>query len=1069
MKNSILYGRFMHGVFTFSFLFLSVFSLKANNETRMLTEVLQEFTQRHHVFFTYDAQALKKIKVNFEFRANESLEKGINRLLSPTGYSYRAFGNKYYVIHKKTRKGKRNARKLGRHIRKIQKLEQKGLELQFQKKRRDILLTDIQKQILDIKITGQVTSLEEEEPLPGATVKIKGTSIGTVTDYDGNYSLEAPEDAVLVISFLGYITQEVEVNGQAQINITLSTDVEQLQEVTVTGIRGSYAKARQAKRNANRVIDGISSEDIGKLPDPNIAEALQRVTGVQIQREDAGGAFVSIRGLDPTFTKVTINGQSQTAARSRAGDTGYNLSILGSSIASSLEVIKSPTADMEEGGVGGTVNIVKRRPFDIGETKFNIGIKPTYEVEAGKLNPRFDAFYNTLLSDKIGISFSAFYLNRDFKRIRVRGESSPEALDLEGDGTKDAFIQDRLRPRLNKDNNEQFSLSSTLEFKASDKFSTYLEATYGKIKGYDTRFDNDIRIRTSNVVATGAVVNETGFLEKVPVNGFRSLGAGGFTNDTEDELLSLAAGFKWQMGAKTKLAFEAARSLNKKVNDDHPGFGLGFGLNGAAGDFDPTPDNGDDVIANLLFTAAGSSGFQLENVAGIPDFSNLNNYTPGSSIGSSGTLEKTSAKEYSFKADLEHLLNAGIAQSLKFGFKFTSRKEDERNFRREPLDRSKWIPSNIQDYIVPITEYADNGIIENHVYYAVNVRPFVSEIFSDPANFRLKTGNANDEMFADRTIFAGYGMLNFGNENAKLPFRGNIGLRLVHTDTETQGFAAFGGRRRLEINSDGTIDGFDRQIANKSYLKALPSFNVALDLNDNWIMRLAGATVMRRPEIREMTPFFLIGIEVDEVTQNPILDPDNTDGRAGNPQLDPFEANQLDLTAEYYLPKGGLFSAGLFYKDVKNFITTAFELREVEAINTTGELVDVTVNVETFANGGGATVKGLEVNYQQPFSFLSGFLSGFGTALNYTLTDSETDESKETLDGTSKHSFNATLYYEKDNWGLRFAHNYRDSYRTGSGGGGQVRRAQGFSDVSAYYGFLDGKLKLTVNAVNIGN
>ena len=561
----------------------------------------------------------------------------------------------------------------------------------------------------------------------------------------------------LVVSFVGYTTQEVSVAGKSTFVISLKPDAEQLDVVVVTGIRGSFAASERSKRKANQIVDGISAEAIGKLPDPNIAEALQRVTGVQIQREDASGSYVSIRGLDPTFTKVTINGQSQTAARSRSGETGYNLSSLGSSIASSLEVFKSPTAKMEEGGVGGTVNIVKKRPFEIGRTRVSLGLKPTYEVEAGKLNPRIDAFYNTLLSDKVGISVSAFYLNRDFKRIRVRGESSPESFDLNG---SEVFIQDRVRPRLNIDNNKQFSFSSTLQFKPSDNFNTYLEFTYGKVKGFDQRFDNDIRIRTSHVSPVGAVANEDGFLTTVPVTDFRSLGGGGFTNDTEDKISSLAVGFDWDLSEKTNLKFEIASSQNKKVNDDHPGYGFGFGLNGVAGDFDPTPGDPDDVIAHLIYGGPGESGFSLVDIAGIPDFSNINNYTLGTSVGSSGTLEKTSAKEYSVRADLEHKLGEGFFKSLEFGAKITNREETERNFRREPLDRLGPVPSNPLDFLVPINEYADNNIIPGHMFYAVNVRPIVGKIFSDPANYTLKTGDADDELFAERKIFSAYGMLN---------------------------------------------------------------------------------------------------------------------------------------------------------------------------------------------------------------------------------------------------------------------------------------------------------------------
>lgn len=905
------------------------------------------------------------------------------------------------------------------------------------------------------QISGRVTN-QAGEVLPAATVSVKERpAVGAITDGNGEFKLFVPEEGkILVISFIGFVSKEITIGANRTFSIVLQEDVHTIDDVTVVGIRSSFAKAEKAKRNADKVVDGISSEDIGKLPDPNIAEALQRVTGVQIQRENASGAYVSIRGLDPTFTKVTVNGQSQTAARSRSGETGFNLSVLGSSIASALEVVKSPTADMEEGGVGGTVNIKKLRPFDIGQNKGTIGIKPTYEVNAESVNPRVDMFYNRMINDKWGISASAYYYDRDFERTRVRGESSPEGLELNG---QDVYIQDRLRPRLNRDNEKNLSISSTLQFKASERFNAYADVTYGVVDGYDTRFDADIRVRTSHV-ASSAVANETGFINDMPVTGFRSLGFGGFSNNTNDKVFSFATGFDYDLSENTNLKVEAARSFNKKINDDLPGVGGSILL--GDGSFDPTPDDENDVIARIRFGQPEGTGILFEDIAGIPDFSNINNYTFGTTIGSNGTLEKTRAEEYSVRFDLETKLNGNFFSSLKYGAKYTVRTEEENNIRRAPNNR-EILPTNMQNYLVPVTEYQD--ILPGFMYYGINVRPIVKDVFSDPSKYTATTDGAGDDFYAQRKITAGYGMLSFKNNK----WRGNVGVRVVNTNTETRGWAAFGGDRRLEFNPDGSVSGYEVQVAEKNYTDFLPSLNLVYNVSDDLIARFAAGRVMRRPEIREMTPFFEIGTDRDELSQDIIIDPENTDGEAGNPELDPFTANQFDLSLEYYIKGGGMITAGAFYKDVDNFITGDILPRAVSVIDPqTGQPLDLMANVATYINGGGAVVRGVELAYQQPFTFLPGVLSGLGTAVNYTLTDSETEETKQSLDGTSKHSLNATIYYERLNWGMRVAHNYRDRYRTGSGGGRQIRKAQGFWDASAYYALLKGKLKATVNFVN---
>ena len=910
-----------------------------------------------------------------------------------------------------------------------------------------------------IEITGVITD-NQGVPLPGAAVLEKGTTNGTIADFDGKFSIEVSSDAILVISYIGYTAKEISTAGQNNFRIQLEPNAEQLTEVVVKGYRGSFQRANQAKRRSNKIVDVISAEDIGKLPDPNIAEALQRVTGVQIQRDNASGAFVSIRGLDPTFTKITINGQSQTSARSRAGDTGFNLSVLGSSVASSLEVIKSPTADLEEGGVGGTVNIKKLRPFDIGKTTLTIAAKPVYEVEAEALNPRFEAFFNTLLNDKFGVSFSAFYYDRDFERTRVRAESSPETLDLDGDGTDESFVQDRIRPRLNRDNDKSLTLATTLQYKFSEKANAYVDVTYGRVKGFDTRYDADIRYRTRNVNATGAVANETGFLTTTPLNGFRSLGFGGFSNNTEDQLLSIATGVDLNLSSKTNMVLEYANSYNKKTNDDLPGYGGSLGI-GSGGEFDPTPDNEDDTIATLSFGNPEGSGVLFNPVPGVPSFGNLSNYYLGSSTGSSGTLENTEAKEYSVKVDFKTEIGDNFINSIQYGAKFTNRTESEINVRREPIDRTP--PTNVSDYLTRITEYNDNDILPGFEYYGVNVRPFAKDAFSDPSKFIRKTGNAGDDLFAERKIFAAYQMVNIGG--GEKPYRGNFGIRWVHTKTTTKGFAAFGGDRRLEINTDGSVDGFEEQVSERSYLNALPSINFAYDLTERVIARIGAGRVMRRPEIRELTPYFELGTDRDDLTQEVVINPDDTDGEAGNPNLDPFVANQLDLSLEYYLPGGGILSAGAFYKDVQNFITEDTEVRDVNIIDPSGNPQNLKVNVDTFINGGGATVRGLEVAYQQQFDFLPEPFNGLGTALNYTLTESKSHETGRSLDGTSKNSFNATVYFEKGIWGMRFAHNYRDEFRDGN----KFRKPVGLWDASAYVSLMDDKLKLTFNVVNLAN
>ena len=828
-----------------------------------------------------------------------------------------------------------------------------------------------------------------------------------------------------------------------------------VEEIVVKGFRGSLIDAVRAKRNADNVMDSISAEDIGKLSDTNIAEALQRVTGVQIQRENGEGAFISVRGLDPTLTKVTVNGQSLTAARSRAGQTGFNLSILGASGASALEVIKSPTADMEEGGVGGSVNIRKLRPFDHGEFKLNTSVEGVYEEQRGSTNPRVNVFYNDIFADDtFGLSLQAYYYNREFQRTRVRGEGP--------DGNGAFFYQDRLRPRLNQDEDENINLSGTFQWRVSEDMTAYAELTYGTTDGIDRRYDTELRFSDEHINFTDPVLeaNDDGFITTMPVSDFRSLNFGGFSNTTEDNLYVFASGVDWDLNDRVNLKIEGAYSRNDLVNDDLPSFG-------GSVDFTATGD----TLAILRFDDSSESGVSIEDVAGVINFGSVSVADLGSSFGSNGSVQENLAEEYSIKADVEYTLDNG-EDSIQFGFKYTNRTEEQSVIRRNyisafraraALDAVEMGDSILRRFDDYVSLFPGLGTVTG-----VDVRDIGLGLANNPDAFTVSTDGVDDELFAERSVFAAYALTRFTVNKDSMPIRGNVGVRVVHTSTDTSGFGEAigsdgGGDDRVSFDEFGNPIGFIRSNSSKNEFEILPSMNFAMELNDNSQVRLAVARVMRRPEIRELTPFFEIDLLTDPVTGDIDFTAQALSGEAGNPDLDPFLANQLDITYEYYLGDEGLISAGIFYKDVENFITQGpvFTQRDIIAPDGTETTVDVAIN--SYMNGGAAEVRGIELAYQQAFSFLPEPFNDLGTSINYTFTDSEEETTGRQLDGTSENTFNATLFYENERFGGRVAYNLRDTFRTS---GSRYRDELDQIDASFFYNIND-KLKVTFNVVNL--
>ncbi len=251
---------------------------------------------------------------------------------------------------------------------------------------------------------------------------------------------------------------------------------EQLEEIVVTGHRASMLNSIRAKRDADSVIDAISAVDIGKFPDTNLAESLQRVTGVQIARDGSEGNFVSIRGMDPNFTRVTINGQAGAPADAR---TGFNFSLLGSEMASRLEVIKSVTAFHEEGGLGGTVNIRTRRALDYNSLKLAASLKGSYESLSEEKDPAVSILFANQFNDgKFGILLGGKYSNREYRvdELEIRGW---HLLDVDGDGEENDYVLGRTRPRSKLQDAERNDLNASLQYRPNGNLELYADFTYG--------------------------------------------------------------------------------------------------------------------------------------------------------------------------------------------------------------------------------------------------------------------------------------------------------------------------------------------------------------------------------------------------------------------------------------------------------------------------------------------------------------------------------------------------------------------------------------------------------------
>ncbi len=312
-------------------------------QQRPLTEILEEFSEKYGILFSYDSKSLEEIEVGFTFQQGESLESAIERLLVPINFGFEAYGNKYYVVYKKNRSGKKSLKKIGRYLEKIQKLEGDG-DLRVQSNRKSDIeqFQAIGLAALALKaektINGTVTN-EAGEPLVGATIRTKSGNQGALTDEEGRFELTIPDEVTtLIVSYIGYASLEVEIGGRTAIDITLSESVSQLDEVVVVGY------GRQQKRDLTGSVSKVDGKDLADIPSPRVDQLLQgRAPGVQVTSvsgEPGAPASIRIRGgnsiqgdNEPLFViDGIIVGQN------------FNLNNINTNDIESLEILKDATA-----------------------------------------------------------------------------------------------------------------------------------------------------------------------------------------------------------------------------------------------------------------------------------------------------------------------------------------------------------------------------------------------------------------------------------------------------------------------------------------------------------------------------------------------------------------------------------------------------------------------------------------------------------------------------------------------------------------------------------------------------
>ena len=750
------------------------------------------------------------------------------------------------------------------------------------------------------------------------------------------------------------------------------------QEIVVSGIRNSLQQAAQVKRDAPQVMDVITAEDVGKLPDANVAEALQRVTGVQITRVFGEGQSVSVRGLQQVRVEVdgrTLLGWSARLSPPENDQLGRSsgLDSVPSGLFGRLEVRKSPLASQPEGGLGGTVNLVTPKPLSFKETTLSVRAQGTYSENSEKFEPAVTGFFTTKFADnRIGIMLAGEYqkrtsmtqtfernnfLNRTYTGTGAGVYATPVLLQYE------QFVVDRSRLGLN----------GAVQFEVTPEFTVTADALYSELTTgrhqdfFAFRLPTGTNPVTNRVVENGAVVAGT-------ANGTVTT-AGQIRNEPTKSYLY---------------------GLNGKYEKD----GLKIEADGyySKGTIDQTIQ-----IITLQATALVPGNFDFRNNT-VPSLS-LGSFNPGlySSYNPATNGVRSNRligllEEWTGKLDLSYEFDSGV--TLAMGVRYTDLHARSNAFR------SQVTPTRAE--IVPYLKLIDTGFAADipgsfprsflttaPTYDYVFTRAQAAEPNPNPNGLSTLLPNLQrDYDFSEKTL-AGYLMISGEGELLGMPYKANAGVRIAST--------------RLSVDSYVNVGTVSTLVNDKNrYTNVLPSANIAFNVTNDFLIRISGSQTMQRASIADLAPSTFFNATNLSVT-------------GGNAALKPPISTQADISFEYYTGKSSLISGALFYKDVKDFIAS-FVTSGVDTV------LDPQGRVLTFSrpeNLASAKIKGFEIGVQQFFDFLPAPFDGLGIIANYTFSDSE-DNAGFPLVAVSKNSYNLVGLFEKGPISARVAYNYRD-------------------------------------------
>lgn len=942
--------------------------------------------------------------------------------------------------------------------------------------------------------------------------------------------------------------------------------------VTIAGTRQSVASAIERKLRAATVVDSIVAEDIGQFPDKNVGEALSRVTGVQLSRDFGEGSQVSIRGVEPDLNRIEINGQSVLSTNGTAG-RGAELRELASELIGSIDVYKGLTADLTEGGVGGTVRITTRKPLDFKKPTIGGTLSGEQASSRGGVQPRANLYLaDKFMNGKLGLLGNFVYdevlTRNDYARntswrFLQDWDNAPEKTVTSTDpavaavGNKAACATSGLtaaqrtactnqwndyspgiaRYGIWTRDHKRSSAELTAQYQFSRDFTAFAsyQANRQRERLNDRNFGTDFGAtnrladtgtapvyRADGTVATAGtcaapagtpssmVVSNhyvTSYTVGQCLNAAGQGGQGAFSTSARDFALDvdsryLSSGFNFK---RDRLEVEGLINTSKSdygndtnsviLTQNAPGLKVTLDAQGLPHfDFPAgySPDNpGSYVQAQLQYRPTETKN--TENQAKLDFKYRLS--TPFISkvwFGLQG--RKATSKQYNgggYLADARDLgttaddinvLSGNVNQTAVYDPLYTGsaqRPNDPQSFVNSSYSTRYVNAAQMASLVSAVMGRSPGTFFKGYDDVSNMPSGWASPVYAAAAPFFDTSKFTHQYLYnapgsdgntyaqipafaADERIAATYLRFDYGTQLWGYDIDGNFGWRYTRTRTRASGLSKYQVRTETAVGSssfsDVVISNGNTTLQN-TYNDILPSFNGAFWFNDRLVARLGWAKAMARPRIDLLAPNATC-------TLNSGLSRWGGDGTddctAGNPNLKPYRSTNTDLSLEWYPGKDTQYSVAFFKKDISSYVLEKVLVKNVNLFGD-GTLWDVTQPI----NGQGATTEGVELAARTAFTWLPGWLGGFGGDANYTRMRYEYAPGTERLNvldgsvlpypGMSKNSYNLSLWYDRGPWNARVAYNFRDRFFTG---GNDVSGNPVFQEKT---GFLDAKLQYRYN------